>query len=148
MSNTDDIFGSDILLDENGQALVAANGELVWGDGLAAAIQDIRLRIFTYLGGLFYDQEFGSSIPDFIHDDNTKANRLSLKAEVQRRVALDSRVLSGSVTSKILKWDETGIMIEVAWSFWEVAEPQNLTITLTRPAQGRLAEDINLAQPD
>lgn len=142
MTNSNDIFGSDILLDEDRQPVVAANGELTWCDGLTAAVQDIRLRVFTCLEGLFYDREFGSTIPDYIHDENTKSNRLSLNAEVQRRVQMDSRVLTGSAKSQILKWDERGIMIEVTWTFWDTEEPQNLTITLNRPAHDRLAEDI------
>lgn len=145
MTTIDDIYGSDILLDEDGQAVVAANGELVWGEGLTAAIQDIRLRVFTGLGGLFYDQDFGSTIPDYIHDEGTKANRLGLAAEAKRRVQMDSRVLAGSVASKILKWDEKPILIEVSWRFWETEEPQNLTITLKRPAGTRVTEDVNLA---
>lgn len=145
MTTIDDIYGSDILLDEDGQAVVAANGELVWGEGLTAAIQDIRLRVFTGLGGLFYDQDFGSTIPDYIHDEGTKANRLGLAAEAKRRVQMDSRVLAGSVTSKVLKWDEKSILIEVSWRFWETEEPQNLTITLKRPAGTRVTEDVNLA---
>ena len=142
MANTDDIFGSDILLDENDQAVVAANGELVWCDGLDAAVQDIRLRVFTRLGGLFYDRYFGSTIPDYIHDDNTKSNRLSLTAEVKRRLELDPRVLAGTVTSQILKWDESGVMIEARWRFWDTEDPQNMTITLARPGADRLPEDI------
>lgn len=145
MTNYDDIFGSDILLDENRQAVVAANGELVWCDGLTAAVQDIKLRVYTYLENLFYDRKFGSTIPDYIHDENTKSNRLSLNAEVQRRIQMDSRVLTGSVTSKILKWDDQGIMIEASWVFWDTEEPQNMTITLNRPAKDRVLEDINPA---
>ncbi len=144
MTNANDIFGFDILLDEDRRPVVAANGELAWCDGLAAAVQDIKLRVYTYLRGLFYDREFGSTIPDYIHDENTKANRLSLNAEVQRRIEMDSRVLAGSVTSKILKWDELGVMIEATWIFWETEEPQNMTITLTRPGRDRVVEDTNL----
>ena len=124
--------------------MVAANGELTWCDGLTAAVQDIKLRVYTYLKGLFYDQKFGSTIPDYIHDENTKSSRLSLNAEVQRRIQMDSRVLVGSVTSKILKWDDQGIMIEATWTFWDTEEPQNMTITLDRPAKGRIVEDISI----
>lgn len=142
MTNANDIFGFDILLDERRQAVVAANGELVWCDGLTAAVQDIELRVYTYIEGLFYDREFGSTIPDYIHDENTKANRLSLNAEVKRRIEMDARVLVGSVTSKILKWDEKGIMIEAAWLFQDTEEPQNMSITLERPGQDRMIEDV------
>jgi len=144
MSNYDDIFGGDILLDEDRLPVVAANGELVWCDGLTAAVQDIRLRVFTHLRGLFYDVDFGSTIPDYIHDDSTKLNRQSLNAEVRRRIEMDSRVLSGSVSSKILFWDENGISIEAQWLFYETEEPQNMTVTIARPAAERVIEDVKL----
>jgi len=61
------LFGSDILLDDLRIPVVAANGELVFCDGITSAVQDIRLRVFTYLHGLFYDHDFGSLIPDWIY---------------------------------------------------------------------------------
>jgi len=137
-----DIFGQEILLDRSRIRVVAANGELVFCDGLAAAVQDIKLRVFTYLHGLFYDYDFGSLIPDWIHEENTKSSRLGLAAEVKRRIEMDSRVLAGTVTAKILAWDELGIKIDAAWRFWDTPEPQNMTITLERPGGRRLLEDI------
>ena len=137
-------FGSDILLDENGQAVVAANGELVWCDGETAAVQDIRLRVLTMLGGLFYDRQFGSAIPHYIFDDNTKSNRLSLKAEVKRRIEMDPRVAVGSVTSAIRSWDELGITIDAGWRFKGSDDPQNIVISLKRSAIGAVMEDVSL----
>jgi len=144
MAEQSDIFGSDILLDDLRIPVVAANGELVICDGITAAVQDIRLRVFTYLHGLFYDYDFGSLIPDWIHEENTKASRLGLVAEVRRRIELDSRVLAGTVKAKILAWDELGIKIEATWSFWDTPEPQNITITLDRPGGRRVVEDVAL----
>ena len=142
--SADDTFGGDILLDETRIPIIAANGELVFCDGLTAAVQDIKLRVFTYLHGLFYDYDFGSLIPDWIHEDNTKAERLGLVAEARRRIELDSRVLAGTVAAKILAWDELGIKIEAAWRFWDTPEPQNITITLERPGGRRAVEDVVL----
>ena len=52
-TNTTDLWGQDIALDDSGQAKVAANGELVLTDGVETGVQDIRTRIFTRLGSLF-----------------------------------------------------------------------------------------------
>lgn len=139
-----DIFGRDILLSELDQAQVSANGELIIADGETAAIQDIRLRIFTRLGALFYDQDFGSYVPDFIHDENTKENRLAFRAEVIRRLELDPRVLSGSADCQILKWDEKQIMAEAFWIFWETEKPQNLSLVLNRPLAAKVLDDLSL----
>ena len=48
-----DLWGQDIALDVDGQAKVAANGELVLTEGVDTGVQDIRLRLFTRLGSLF-----------------------------------------------------------------------------------------------
>ncbi len=137
-------FGKDILLNEDGQAAVAANGELVWCDGETAAVQDIRLRVLTMLGGLFYDRRFGSTIPNYIFGDNTKANRLSLQAEVKRRVEMDARVAGGTVASVIRSWDERGLALDIGWRFKDSSGPQNISVTLTRSGRNHLVEDISL----
>ncbi len=139
-----DTFGQDILLNEDGQAAVAANGELVWCDGEAAAVQDIRLRVLTMLGGLFYDRKFGSTIPNYIFGDNTKAERLSLSAEVKRRVEMDARVAGGTVASVIRAWNERGITLDIGWRFKNGLDPQNITVTLNRSLGNTLMEDISL----
>ena len=62
MNTANELWGQDIALDDNGQARVAANGELVLTDGVETGVQDIKLRLFTRLGSLFYDLDFGSLI--------------------------------------------------------------------------------------
>ena len=86
------IYGEDILLDQSMQAVVRANGELAVSEGTQTALQDIKLRLFTPLGGLFYDSEFGSGLIEFVKDENTVTNRLALAAEVKRRSNMDPRV--------------------------------------------------------
>ena len=54
MSTDTDLWGQDIALDADMQAQVAANGTLVLTDGVDTGVQDIRLRLFTRLGNLFY----------------------------------------------------------------------------------------------
>ena len=106
---TTDLWGQDIALDASstglGQALVSAAGELALTDGVDTGVQDIRLRIFTRLGQLFYDEQFGSLIHDWILEENTAANRLGLEAELVTRIELDPRVLVGSVSARTLAWD-------------------------------------------
>lgn len=96
-STTTNLWGQDIALDANGQVKVAANGELVLTEGVDTGVQDIVLRIFTRLGGLFYDTEFGSLVHDWIAEDSTAASRAALEAEIIMRVELDPRVVVGSV---------------------------------------------------
>lgn len=121
-----DIFGQDIALDTELQARVAANGELILTDGADTGVQDIWLAIYTYMGTLFYDTEFGSRIPDWFKEENTTANRLGFIAEVKRIVRKDPRVQPGTERCSISAWDNTGITAEAAWQWIGDDHPYNL----------------------
>jgi hypothetical protein len=112
------------------QAMVAANGELYLTDGVDTGCQDIKLRLFTPLGGLFYDKEFGSKIYLWIKDENFLSARLAFCAEVVRRLRMDPRVVAGSESCSIKTWDNNGISAEVSWRFIDVDHPLNLVIEI------------------
>lgn len=87
--NTDtDLWGQDIALDADMQARIAANGTLVLTDGVDTGVQDIRLRLFTHLGNLFYDTDFGSLLHNWIREESTASTRTAFCAEVITRVNL------------------------------------------------------------
>ncbi|XPV77697.1 MAG: baseplate assembly protein [Desulfovibrio sp.] len=122
------IFGQDIGLDGDGRAKVAANGELILTDGVETGIQDILLRLKTYLGSLFYDSEFGGRLPDYIHDDGTVANRIGIENELVRIVQSDPRVVFGSVSGRVLKMNNEGVTAQVNWMF--IGENNRLNLVL------------------
>lgn len=128
MSNVTNPWGQDISLDESGQARVAANGELVLTDGVDTGVQDIRLRLFTRLGGLFYDLDFGSLISDWFYEDSTATTRAAFLAEVTMRVEEDPRVKVGSVKTSLLSWDENSLTVSVSWNFIDTDQPLNLIL--------------------
>ncbi len=128
MSTTTDLWGQDIALNEAGQARVAANGELVLTDGVDTGVQDIRLRLFTRLGGLFYDLDFGSLISDWFYEDSTATTRAAFLAEVTMRVEEDPRVKVGSVKTSLLSWDENSLTVSVSWNFIDTDQPLNLIL--------------------
>ena len=126
MSTSSDLWGQDIALDDNGQARIAASGELILTDGVETGLQDIRLRLFTRLGTLFYDEDFGSLVHDWILEENTEANRAAFCSEVVMRVEADPRVELGSVSCSVLQWDERRLRVRVRWTFIGEDHPLNL----------------------
>lgn len=126
MSN--ELYGQDILLDDNLQAVVAANGDMVYTTGVQTVIQDIKLRLLTPMGSLFYDCDFGSGGIEFIKDENTLSNRLALAAEVERQVNKEQRVVVGSARAEILSWDHKGVSISVNFNLIDEDHPFNLVI--------------------
>ena len=143
-SSTSELWGQDIALDANGQAKVAANGELILTDGVDTGVQDIVLRVFTRLGSLFYDTSFGSLIHDWIQEESTAANRAALESEIIMRVELDPRVVVGSVRCAVTRWDETTLTMEVSWRFMTEDTPLNLVLQIDKNTMEMVIQD---AQP-
>lgn len=129
------LFGQDIALDRNMVAMTAANGDALVVDGIATALQDIKLRLFTPLGSLFYDKEFGSLIHLFIQDENSRTNRMALVSEVQYRVELDPRVEPQSCRASVISWDHLGIVVKASFNLINVTNPFNLIITVDSDKQ-------------
>ncbi len=139
---SDEIFGQDIKLDQAGQAMAAANGELILTSGPETGCQDIRLRLFTPLGNLFYDKEFGSLIHEWVYDENTLSARMAFCAEVTRRVRLDPRVQYGTAACSIRSWDETGIKADASWTFIDEDHVYNLVIGINEDMEVVIS-DVN-----
>lgn len=143
-----DLWGQDIALDAAGQARVAANGELVLTDGVETGVQDIKLRLFTRLGGLFYDLDFGSLISDWFYEDSTGTTRAAFLAEVTMRVEADPRVVVGSVRTSLLGWDEKGITVAVQWRFIDEDQPLNLVLQLDKSVRELVIRDGRYDEPE
>lgn len=142
MKTQEKYWGQDIALNENGQAKIAANGELILTDGVETGLQDIKLRLFTRLGTLFYDKDFGSLIHDWILEESTLSSRLAFCNEVVKCIELDPRVELGSVSCSILKWNEKSITARATFTFSGVESPLNLVFTVANNSIS-VQEDLN-----
>lgn len=142
-STTTDLWGQDIALDASGQAKVAANGELVLTDGVDTGVQDIRLRIFTRLGALFYDKDFGSLIHDWILEESTAANRAAFESEIIMRVEEDPRTVVGSVRCSVTAWDAKSITALASWRFIDEDTPLNLVLQVNKETLEMVIQDAS-----
>lgn len=140
-----DIFGQDIALDDDMQARVAANGELVLTDGPDTGVQDIILRLDTYLASLFYDKNFGSLLRDWVYAENTEEARIGFAAEVKRRLNEDPRIQPGTVACSVTKWDATSIRAESSFRFIDAAHSRNLVITIDKSKKEMVIQDADPA---
>lgn len=145
---TTDLWGQDIALDESGQARVAANGELVLTEGVETGVQDIRIRLSTYLGALFYDKTFGSLLPDWFYEESTASSRAALCSELVMRTEEDPRVTPGSVSASILKWDDRQVMARVSWRFIGEDQPLNLVLRLDKSVKELVIADGRYNEPE
>lgn len=146
MSTSPDLWGQDIALDAAGQAKIAASGELILTDGVETGLQDIRLRLFTRLGTLFYDDEFGSLVHDWILEESTEATRAAFCSEVVMRVEADPRVALGSVSCSVLLWDERRLTAWVRWTFIGEDHPLNLVLQIDKSTQTVVIQDVHISE--
>ncbi len=142
-TNTTDLWGQDIALDDSGQAKVAANGELVLTDGVETGVQDIRIRIFTRLGSLFYDTDFGSLIHDWILEESTAANRAAFESEIILRVEEDPRTIVGSVRCSVTGWDAKSITALASWRFIDEDTPLNIVLQVNKETLELVVKDAS-----
>lgn len=146
MSTSPDLWGQDIALDAAGQAKIAASGELILTDGVETGLQDIRLRLFTRLGTLFYDDEFGSLVHDWILEESTEATRAAFCSEVVMRVEADPRGALGSVSCSVLLWDERRLTAWVRWTFIGEDHPLNLVLQIDKSTQTAVIQDVHISE--
>lgn len=139
------MYGEDILLDSMrpySDALLAANGELLLADGLTTANQDVALCLFIPLGGLFYDLRFGSLIHEFVQEEATLNNRMTLCAEVVNRVHADPRVVQGSASCEVREWSHEGVKLALAFTLIDVQIVRNLIIEISKPDYSLVIHDV------
>lgn len=141
MSTTTDQWGQDVALDRDGQARVAANGELILTDGPATGVQDIGLRLTTPLGSLFYDTGFGSLVHEWIFEESTTETRAGLVAELIMRTELDPRVVPYSVRASILKWNDEEVVAPLSWRFIGEDQPYNLVLQADKSTKELVIQD-------
>jgi len=139
----DDVFGQDIKLGDDETALVAANGELLLTVGAETGTQDIRLRLFTRLHELFYDFDFGALVHDWIKEEQTISNSHGFEAEVEQRIEADPRVVIGTVSCKVVAWDNGKLTAQAAWEFIDETHPFNLIIAFNSANKELVIKDVN-----
>lgn len=92
-------FGISELLDENGEPVIGANGNVLLTEQFGSMLQSIKLRLLSYKGSLYWDREAGISWQDYEGSRMFPEDFDRLQAEVQEQALLDYRV--ASVSTKI-----------------------------------------------
>lgn len=98
---------TDIRLDDSWQLTQAADGDAPLCSGLDCLYQDIILEALTQPGDLFYDQDFGWGLYDFIQSEDSELTRLELLQRVRAKLQKREVILPGSITVEIDRDDDT-----------------------------------------
>jgi hypothetical protein len=133
----------DILLDDNGNFVVAGDGDVETVVDLECIIQDVKHRLLTFPGDLWQHRDYGIGVQAFLHQEDTELNRLHLEQVIRMGVAQDDRVDPESIKVSITSWTRDQITVGVAFrpatsafdDYGEIPEEQ-AAIVLTISQEG------------
>ncbi|TEB09133.1 DUF2634 domain-containing protein [Pelotomaculum propionicicum] len=131
----------DILLDDDGNFLPAADGDAATVKNADCLLQDVKHRLLTYPGDLWSHPEYGVGLQRYHQAEDTEINRLELKQLIKMRLSDDERINLSSLTVSINSWTRDAISIEVSFipastAFNEKAAKSQATIILTITQDG------------
>ncbi len=127
---SESLYGQDIQVDSDLDAALSASGEMIVTTSERAALQDIKARIETPVGGLFYDAGFGSNLIVNLYDENTETVRQQIVLEVESVIEQDPRVVIGSVAASVKSWDEKTLTIETFFRLIDDTNTYNLVVAV------------------
>lgn len=98
---------TDIRLDPDWQLTQAADGDTPLCSGLDCLYQNIILEAQTQPGDLFYDEEFGWGLYDFLQSEDSELVRLEIVQRVKGKLEKREVILPGSISIQINYTEDT-----------------------------------------
>lgn len=115
------LHDSDIRLDGGWQLTQAADGDAPLCSGLDCLFQNIILEALTQPGDLFYDEEFGWGLYDFVQSEDSDLTRLEIAQRVRGKLQKREVILPDTIDIQI---SFAGDSIRIACSFRFAAEAE------------------------
>ena len=120
---------TDIRLTDTWQLTRAADGDAPLCSGLDCVYQNIALEAVTQKGDLFYDDDFGWSLYDFIQSEDDDLVRLEI--EQRARLGLEKREIVLPETIKIsVSYDDGAFRLYCSWQFEGDSNTQELNVVI------------------
>lgn len=87
----------DIKLNNAWQLTPAADGDVPLTDSEGGLLQTIRTESITQEGELFYDTDFGWSLLDFIHVQESDLVKIEIESRIKKKLLKYDEILSNTV---------------------------------------------------
>ena len=129
----DELIGSDIAIDEQGNFIPAPDGDVEMISGYECLIQEIKNEMNTEPGDLFYDLDYGYGLLDFVQKVNDEITRLEYTQRIRNKLSRHELVDPNTVKVDISEWDLKCIKTKV--SFKAADKEIELDVTVTDRVQ-------------
>jgi hypothetical protein len=120
---------TDIRLNTDWQLTQAADGDAPLCSDLDCLYQNITLEALTQPGDLFYDEEFGWGLYDFLQSEDSELVRLEIVQRVKGKLEKREVILPGSVSVQIDYMEDT-FRLRCGFRFAEEDTDRNLTVII------------------
>lgn len=120
----------DIKLDDDWQLTPAATGDAPVTDDESGFLQTLQIEALTQEGELFYDEDFGWSLLDFIHQPDNDLTRTEISSRIRRKLTLHEEIVPKSIEIT-QEWTEELLIILIKFQLISGTQ-QSLTLNLNR----------------
>ena len=120
----------DIKLDDDWQLTPAATGDAPVTDDESGFLQTLQIEALTQEGELFYDEEFGWSLLDFIHQQDNELTRIEISSRIRRKLTVHEEIVPDSVEIS-QEWIDDLLNIYIKFQLIS-GTLQSLTLSLNR----------------
>ncbi|MCI9121142.1 MAG: DUF2634 domain-containing protein [Oscillibacter sp.] len=124
------LHDTDIRLNDSWQLTQAAGGDAPLCSELDCLYQNIILEALTQPGDLFYDEEFGWGLYDFLQSEDSELIRLELAQRVKSKLEKREVIRPGSVSASIAYSGDT-FQIHSSFRFLDEEEDRTLDVIVS-----------------
>lgn len=112
---------TDIKLNDNWQLTPAASGDTPLTDDLEGLLQTIRTEAITQEGELFYAPDFGWSLLDFLHAQESDLVKIEIDSRIRKKIAKYDEIIAGTVEIQQV-WSSDMLNIAVTFKISDGSE--------------------------
>lgn len=112
---------TDIKLNDDWQLTPAASGDTPLTDDLEGLLQTIRTEAITQEGELFYDPDFGWSLLDFLHAQESDLVKIEIDSRIKKKLAKYEEIIAGTVEIH-QTWNDETLYIAVTFKISDGSE--------------------------
>ncbi len=112
---------TDIKLNDNWQLTPAASGDTPLTDDLEGLLQTIRTEAITQEGELFYAPDFGWSLLDFLHAQESDLVKIEIDSRIRKKLAKYDEIIAGTVEIQQV-WSSDMLNIAVTFKISDGSE--------------------------
>ena len=123
------LYDTDIKLDTTWQLTQAATGDAPLAYGFDCIMQDIRLEAVSQEGELFYDEEWGWSLVDFIQSEDDDLTMIEIQEQIREKLEKREVIDTESIATEVIFSDDT-LKIYVTFKFINDSETYSISVSV------------------